>query len=226
MGDQAPDGLSSGSYYINGYGEISRKPTHLKIYGASDYATLEAVPGKDPDYTEHGIIGVDHISDIWVLDWWFKQCTTDKGIAAFIRLVGLWKPLRWWNEGGLIDKAIGPAIRQQMRLSQRYVSIDELPSINDKEVKVQGWHSRMTAGTIHWPIRRKWVPHVVDQHCKFPGGKHDDAVDVGGLFGRGLDKMYGAHLPTPPERPMIRPFTEAWLTANDPSKPPAVRYFS
>lgn len=202
-------------------------PLTLKMYGASDYATMEVEHGKrDPDFTEHGIMGMDQIGDMWFTDWFFKQCETDEGIKAFTRLVGLWKPIRWWNEGGIIDKAIGPTIRDSMRRTQRYVSMEMLPSLDDKSIKLQAFHARATARTVHFPLRSKFTDHVIDQLCKFPGGKHDDAADVCGLLGRGVDKMHNAHLPYLAPKDILVPFSARWLEYNSGIETPKVRYFS
>jgi predicted phage terminase large subunit-like protein len=217
---------SNGYAYLLPY-EDKALPLTLTLYGASDYATMEIEQGKrEPDFTEHGVWGMDSIGDLWAVDWWYKQCETDIGIKAFIRLLGLWKPRKWWNEGGLIDKAIGPSIREQMRRNQRYVSIEHLPKIGDKSVKLQAFHARCTARTIHFPMRRKWTDHVVDQLCKFPGGKNDDAADVCGLIGRGVDMMADARLPSEPARDILVPFTERWLEYGANDNKPKVRYFS
>lgn len=202
-------------------------PAHLRLYGASDFATMEPRAGKkEPDFTEHGVVGMDHIGDLWFVDWWSGQCETDKGIAAFIKLATQYKPLRWWNEGGLIDKAIGPAIRREMRANPKaYVSLEQLPSLQDKTIKLQAFHARVTARTVHFPIRRKWAEQVIDQLVKFPGARFDDKADVCGLIGRGIDKMTDAHVPLPQSRPLLVPFTEKWLEYNDRDNKPAVRYF-
>src|SRR5882757_350609 len=202
-------------------------PLSLRMYGASDYATMEVQQGKkEPDFTEHGIAGIDKIGDIWFTDWWYKQCETDIGIQQFIRLVGLYKPIRWFNEGGLIDKAIGPSIRSAMQHAQKFTAIEQLPSLQDKSIKLQAFHARATARTVHFPLRRKWTDHVVDQLCKFPGGKHDDAADVCGLLGRGIDKMVNASLPSHPRKDMLVPFSARWLEYKSTPDKPAVRFFS
>lgn len=187
---------------------------------------MEVEQGKrEPDFSEHGILGIDRIGDWWFTDWWFKQCETDEAIKQMIRLIGLYKPSKWWNEGGVIDKAIGPAIRAAMRRHQRFVTIESLPSIQDKSMKVQGFHARATAHTVHFPLRRRWTDHVIDQLCKFPGGKNDDAVDVCGLFGRGVDKMIDASLPYHAPKDILVPFTGRWLESNSTPTTPKVRYF-
>jgi predicted phage terminase large subunit-like protein len=206
--------------------EVTALPKTLRIYGASDYATMEPRHGKkEPDYTEHGIWGIDSIGDLWAIDWWFKQCETDVGIAQFMRLVKLYKPVRWFNEGGLIDKAIGPAIRSAMQHAQKFVAIESLPSLDDKAVKLQAFHARATAGTVHFPIRRAWSERVIDQLVGFPGKRFDDAADVCGLIGRGVDQMMDARIPSVQARPQLIPFTEAWLEYNDRKAKPDVRYY-
>lgn len=208
------------------YSGLDALPSRLRIYGASDYATMEPdATKKEPDYSEHGVVGIDAIGDLWFIDWWFDQVETDKSIASFIKLVKLYKPAKWWNEGGLIDKAIKPAIRQAMRLNSAYVALEPLSSISDKSVKLQAFHARTTAGTVHFPVRRKWTDHVIDQLVKFPGGRWDDAADVCGLLGRGVDQMLEVNVPLVQTKPLLVPFTEAWLTYNDAQQKPKVRYF-
>jgi predicted phage terminase large subunit-like protein len=200
------------------------RPATLRIYGASDYATMEPRAGKrEPDFTEHGIFGLDHKTELWALDWWSRQCETDKAIAAFITMVRRWRPIKWFNEGGLIDKAIGPQIRASMR-GGAYVAVESLPSLQDKGVKLQAFHAMATANAVHFPML-PWAEQVVEQLIKFPAGRWDDKADVCGLIGRGIDKMFAAQLPSRETKPLLVPFTEAWLTFNDKPDKPRVRYF-
>jgi predicted phage terminase large subunit-like protein len=207
------------------YDDLDALPLSLRIYGASDYATMDAEKGKrEPDYTEHGVCGMDSSGDLWFIDWWSGQTETDKSIAAWIKLVALHKPVIWWNEGGVIDKAIGPAIRRSMRESQRYVTIEALPSLQDKAIKLQAFHARVTAKTVHFPVKRKWADDVIDQLVKFPAGRWDDKADVCGLIGRGIDQMLDARVPVADKRPLLVPYTEAWLEYGHNPKP-QVRFF-
>jgi predicted phage terminase large subunit-like protein len=210
---------------IRTYEGLDALPKSLVVYGASDYAVMEPRHGKkEPDFTEHGVWGVDKVGDLWAIDWWSKQCETDIAIAAFIKLVALWKPVRWANEGGLIDKAIGPAIRSAMSHAQKFVAVEMLPSLDDKAVKLQAFHARATAGTVHFPVRRAWADNCIEQLVKFPGGRWDDKADVCGLIGRMVDKMMDARVSLREAKPLLVPFTEAWLFYGSNDKP-KVRYF-
>lgn len=208
-------------------GDEGGLPRHMRIYGASDYATRDVEEHKkDPDFTEHGVWGMCEKGELWALDWWFDQTTTDKGVDAFIRMVSIWKPAKWWNEGGLIDKAIGPFLRRRMMETQKFASIDSLTSIMDKGAKLESFHARCEAGGVHFPHNRKWADRVIEQLVKFPGGRWDDAADVCGLIGRGLDKMVNPYVPSPPERKILTPFTREWIEASEAPDKPKVRYFS
>lgn len=185
-------------------------PKHLYRYGASDYATLEHDRG---DFSEHGIFGMDWKGDLWALDWWYGKKETDKSIEAFINKIKMHKPRKWANEGGLIDHAIGPAVRRAMRENNAYTLIESLPSIADKASKLMSFHARAAAGTIHLPLKREWATRLVDILVKFPAVKHDDAADVCGLVGRLIDTMAQAAIPSPPKRDVILPFTGKWIEA-------------
>ena len=201
-------------------------PLHLNFYGASDYATMEPQKGKkEPDFTEHGIVGIDGIGDMWFVDWWFGQKETDETVKQFCFLVKRWKPRKWWNEGGTLDKGIGPFIKAEMRKRNAFVSIEHLPSLEDKGIKLQAFHGRVTAGTVHMPIKRPWADRLIDSLVKFPSGRFDDGPDVCGLLGRGIDKMQDARLPEQRKPDMLIPFTEKWLAYNDRPDKPEVRFF-
>lgn len=208
------------------YSGLDALPKSLRIYGASDYATMAPKAGKkEPDFTEHGIWGMDAKGELWAIDWWSRQCETDIAIAAFIRLVRLWKPVRWFDEGGLIEKAIGPSIRKAMRDAHAFVAIESLPSLTDKGIRLQAFHAMATAGVIHLPVKRKWADSLIEQLVKFPAGRWDDKADVCGLIGRGVDLMFDAQLPIRDTKPLLVPFTEAWLMYGSDKDKPKVRYY-
>lgn len=202
-------------------GDDRHIPATLNRYGASDYATLDS---SKADYTEHGCVGMDWKGDLWFTDWWYGQKSTDKGIDAFIQMIKRNKAMRWANEGGTIDHAIRPAINRAMRESQKFVLIENFPSIEDKGAKLLTFHARAAAGTVHIPIC-EWGDRLVDLLCAWPAVKHDDAHDVCGLIGRMIDKMGPAALPKAPQNDFVQPWTEQWFAAQN-AAPKGPRYTS
>jgi predicted phage terminase large subunit-like protein len=211
---------------IDTYTDLNSLPPNIRVYGASDYATMAPEKGKkEPDFTEHGVWAIDQPGNLFAIDWWWKQCETDESIAEFIKLVGIHKPAKWANEGGLIDKAIGPTIRRAMRDNRKFVAIEPMPSLQDKGMKLQAFHARVAAHAVYFPVRRKFTEHVIEQLIKFPAGRWDDAADVCGLIGRMIDQMADPNVPVVERKPDLVPFTAKWLEFNDGRDKPKMRFF-
>ena len=189
------------------------RPKLLTMYGASDYATLE----DKGDYTEHGVFGLAEDDSLYVTDWWYGQKTTDVSIDHFLDMLLRNKPRIWWNEGGAIDHAVRPAIEKGMRDARprRYVMIETLPSIKNKAIKLNSFQAMAAQRKVFLPRGKPWATRLLDQLCAFPAVTHDDACDVCGLVGRGIDQMKNPHSPISQEQKKLIPFTSEWLESTD-----------
>lgn len=189
------------------------EPLNLHLYGASDYAVTE----KGGDFSEHGVAGIDGDNQLWFVDWWSGQTTTETSIDAFIDLVvkHSGQLRRWANEGGVIDKAVRPAINRRMRERGAFVDLRSMPSMADKRAKVSSFGARVSANSV-WLPKVAWAYDLVDQLMAMPAGRYDDKADVAGLIGRMIDQLIDA--PPLPERRSrgIKPFTAAWLEHEEP----------
>ena len=180
---------------------------------------------KEPDYSWHGIGGWSHDNHLWMIDAWYGQYETDKSIRAMINMILKHRPAMWFHEDGLIEKSIGPFIRQQMIHNRAWTVLQGLPSIIDKGGRLQTLHAMCQAKVVHLPINRKWSEEMISQLVKFPAGRWDDAADMIGLMARGIDQMVTPHVPTLTQPDPLKPFTERWFTFNDKPDVPKVRYF-
>lgn len=191
-------------------------PKNLRIYGASDLAVTKRTLETNPDYSEHGVFGMDEGGDLWALDWWSGQEAPDVMLGAFLDLVKQWKPTQWFDESGVIRRALEPLINRMMLERNVFVHIDYLTSSQDKIARVASFRGRASARTVHLPRGKPWAERLREQLCAFPFGRYDDAVDVCGNIGRGLDDMMNASKPAKDDRP-VKPaaFTEDWLNRHD-----------
>ena len=212
---QRPTPDSGGQFERDWFGWYDETPKNLRVYGASDYAVTELSLDTNPDYTEHGVFGVDEAANIYVLDWWSGQKPPDVTVGAFISLGKQWSPTQWFDEAGVIRRALEPLRTRLMQEAGKWIAVDYLPSVADKVARVASIRGRASAGKILFPRGRSWVPRVIDQLCSFPFARYDDAVDVFGNLGRGLDKIVAAYPAKPPKKPPPQPFTEAWFAARD-----------
>lgn len=172
-------------------------PAELNIYAASDYAVTDSAG----DYTVHIIVGVDPHDNIYVLDVWRAQASSDIWIESAIDLAALHKPLQWAEEGGVIVKAIGPALERRMTERRVYFARQAIPSIANKEARAQSISARYAMGKVYHPAGAPWLAEYERELLSFPYAKHDDQVDTIGLIGRLLTEIVGAS----PKRPDPQP---------------------
>ena len=165
-------------------------PKHIYKYGSSDYAVTEG----GGDFTEHGVLGVDHDSDIWVVDWWTGQKQTDVWIDSQLDLMQIHQPFCWFGESGVIRRAIAPFLSRRMQEREVYGRVEWISSIADKVTKARGFQGRAAAGKVHIP-EGPVGDAIIDQLLRFPTGKHDDKVDVFSIFCLALDQAHPAFIP-------------------------------
>lgn len=194
----APD--SGGYFQIEKIGRYGIAPRGMVIIGASDYATQEDAG----DYTEHGIIGVDHESRWHLLDWWRGQTQTDIWIERQCDLIEKWRPAIWFGEAGVIRRAVEPFLAKRMQQRQLACWIEWLASIHDKPTRARSLQAIVAMGWLSVPEGRPWVPALLDQLQSFPAGAYDDGVDVLSLAARGMQRFGKGLVPQAPPPPPAR----------------------
>jgi predicted phage terminase large subunit-like protein len=171
-------------------GEWDDKPKSLAVYGTSDYAVTDG----DGDYTVHRVWGVDADGALYRLGGWRGQTSSDIWIEKKIDLIAEHKPFAWFGEGGVIQKAIEPALKRRMRDRKVHCRLEWLPSIHDKPTRARGFQARAAMGNV------RFEPGAdIGEFLAFPAGKHDDEVDCASLIGRALDTAHPAIVTVKPK---------------------------
>jgi len=192
-------------------------PARLKTYGASDFAVTERDLEKqtEPDYTEHGVAGMDDDSVLWIIDWWAQQVELDKSVGAQLSLIKQHKPLWWFGEVGGQENSVKPVRRLLQKEGDMFANYVYLPHIGDKVAKAQAFRALVKEGRVRFPRGNPLVKRLVDMLISFPRGRFDDGVDVCGLLGRGIADMVPAEKPAVAKRPPPKVFTEPWYAARE-----------
>lgn len=164
------------------------KRERLRLYLASDYAVTD----DGGDYTVHVVVGVDDAGDLWLVDVWRKQASSDKWVDGWCDLVLLWKPVEAAEETGQIKGAVGPFLVRRAIERGAYCSRRQFPTRGDKAIRAQSIRGRMAMRGLNVPADAPWVPALLHELLAFPAGKHDDQVDALGLLGQLLDTMEAA----------------------------------
>jgi predicted phage terminase large subunit-like protein len=164
-------------------------PSNMRIYGASDYA----VTAGGGDYTVHGVFGVDSDDNIYVIDWWRGQTESLAWVEQLMLMIKSHKPVAWFEEGGQINKSMGPLIAKRQQETQAWCTRQQFNyGKQNKEMRAQSIRGRMQQGKILFPKASNWCTDLVSEMLLFPAGKHDDQVDVLSLLGLALADMHGA----------------------------------
>ena len=196
-------------------------PERLNIYMASDFAVTEPEkPSDDPDYTEHGVFGLADDGRIYILDWWYGQTTSDIWIESLIDLWATHKPLCWFGEGGVIRRAIEPALLRRMRERRVFSRIEWLSpqggrqghgsskegfadrSKQAKAIRARAFQAMAHNKRIIFPKRASWLSHVLELVINFPAKGHDDPLDVISMMCNAIDTAHpGVQHSTSVDRP-------------------------
>lgn len=176
--------------WFNRY-EVGKQPRWLMLFSSSDYAVTSKDEDRrgDPDFTEHGIGGLDQNADLWLVDWWFGQEETDHTIQALIDICKKWNVKRGFGEVGIIRRAIEPYFKMLQKQQRYRVRIEYLAHIGDKKANISSFRSMAMNGKV-WIPNCPWGDRLIEMLCAFPSpAVHDDGPDVCALFGRGLMDM-------------------------------------
>ena len=164
------------------------KASDLRVYGGSDYA----VTSHGGDYTVHAVIGLDADENLYLLDIWRKQASSDVWVDAWCDLVKRHRPIEWAEEQGQIKSGVGPFLDKVARERGAYCVRTQFPTRGDKAVRAQSIRGRMAMRGLRIPAFAPWKNEFEAELLRFPAGLHDDQVDAIGLVGQLLDKTVGA----------------------------------
>jgi len=172
-----------GTFFQRAWFDEREPPAALRYYGSSDYAVTDG----GGDYTVHRVWGIDGQGDVYRVDGWRGQTASDEWIERKLDLVAKYKPLCWFGEGGVIQKAIEPMLKRRMRERSVYCRLEWLPSVADKPTRARSFQAMAATGRVHFEPGADLSEFLV-----FPAGKHDDDVDTASLIGRAIDQAHPA----------------------------------
>lgn len=172
-----------GTFFQRAWFRTWDKLPSLRYYGTSDYAVTDGAG----DYTVHAVWGIDASGDVYRVDSWKGQTSSDQWIERKLDLIAKYKPLCWFGEGGVIQKAVEPMLRRRMRERNTHCRLEWLPSVADKPTRARSFQAMAATGRVHFEAGADLSEFLV-----FPAGKHDDEVDTASLIGRAIDQAHPA----------------------------------
>ena len=198
----------SGTYLQRAWFEqrYTERPKELRIYMASDFAVTSEREGRDPDYTEHGVFGIDEHNRLHVIDWWSGRTPADEWIEALLDLVAKHRPIAWFGEAGPIRRAIEPFLTRRARERRIFVRREWVASVADKAARGRSLQAMAASGAVVFPANSEWAGRIIEQCVGFPGSKHDDAFDALSLMCLAIDQAHPAVGEAPAKAPAKRDY--------------------
>jgi len=181
-----------GTFFRREWFQTWGKLPALRYYGTSDYAVTDG----GGDYTVHRLWGIASDGDVYRVDGWRGQTTSDQWIEAKLDLIAKYKPLAWFGEGGVIQKAIEPMLRRRMRERNVHCRLEWLSSVSDKPTRARSFQAMAATQRVFFEPGADLSEFLV-----FPAGKHDDDVDTASLIGRVIDQAHPAIVRAQQEKP-------------------------
>lgn len=202
-----------GDYFLKSWFNFYDKlPENLNIYITHDDAVSENMG----DYTEIAVWGVDPDENIFCLDWWTGQASSDVWIDSLIDLIDVYRPWLVAGESGPIRRAVEPFLKKRMQTRKIFAHLEWLPSVSDKQTRAVSFRGLASMGKVNFP-RTEWATDVIKQLVRFPSGVHDDKVDACSLLGRCIDSTFAARIPKPKAVPdkIIKEALDQPMTTRD-----------
>ena len=200
MQNPTPD---DGTYFRRDmFREYTDAPENLMRYMSIDAAITEDEKNDSTVIIEWG---VDHQGDVYALWGWRGRKESTEWTELLIDRIAVTQPIYLIGEGSNIEKTVLPWMRKRMQERNVFCAVQLLPNVGDKPSKARSFQAMMASGRIYWP-KHAWVEDFRSEMLKFPGGKHDDAVDACANMGRFLANMWAAN----PPRPKPKTFHDAW----------------
>jgi predicted phage terminase large subunit-like protein len=174
----------------------------MRFYGGADYA----VTSNGGDYSVIAIIGIDPEGNLYLVDLWRQQASSDVWVEAYCDLVKKWRPMAFAEEQGQIRSGVGPFLERRAIERSAFCVREQFPTRGDKAVRAQSIRGRMAMRGLRIHKDAPWKSDLINEMVAFPAGVHDDAVDALGLVGQLLDKILPGLAPERPAEPKYRDY--------------------
>lgn len=177
-----------------------------EVYLAADLAYKT---GQDNDRTCIAAFSMSEAGDVVFLPGIvFDRMDTGASVEAILDLAKVHGAHTIAVGRDMIQGSIGPFLSRRMGERKQWLKVEEIPQRADKEARARSFQARMQQGKVLFPSGEMWTEHIQPELLSFPGGKGDDAVDMGAHACLLLDMMSEPQKPKDP--PHVNPDKARW----------------
>ena len=147
----------------------------MTYYTAVDFAISES---DSADYTVIATVGVDSDNKMYVVDVNRGRWDAKEIIDQMMNTQVKYNPDIFTVEVGMIRKALGPFLKEEMLRTGIFLNLKEMVPVKDKQTRARSIQARLRQGTVFFNTRADWYPDLEQELVRFPRDKHDDMVDA------------------------------------------------
>lgn len=173
--------------WFHEYDPTDVKGRPLNIFTMVDPAiSLE----KDADFTAMITVGVDDLSDVYILDIQRGKWTPQEVITRIFDIARMYHPLKIGIEDVAFQRSLQYSIHEEMKTRDEYLPIFPIrPQNRTKDQRIRGLQPLYANGKIKHNPGLEHMKAFEDELLRFPRGKHDDMIDACSYL---LDMMFPA----------------------------------
>ncbi len=162
----------------------------LRVYITADLAISQ---DERADYSVFLVAGVDEERKIHIIDCIRERMDGRQIVDTIFMLNDVYRPEVIGLEKMQISQAIGPFLREEMLLRNKFPPMKEMSHMNkDKPTRGRSIQARLRARSIRFNTDGEWYPQLEDELTQFPRSKNDDIADTFAYLGLLLDVVLEA----------------------------------
>lgn len=166
--------------------KVDDKKKRMVYYATCDLAVSQQ---QRADYSAFAIGGVDEDGRLYGINIIKERLDAQQIVDTMLMIQKIYKPVLFGIEQGVIQKAIGPYLNEEMLKRGEFINTVLLRPANDKLTRARSIQARMRAGACKFDKEADWYQGFEDELMRFPRDRHDDQVDAWAYMGLMLDKM-------------------------------------
>ncbi len=153
------------------------------FYAGWDFAISKT---QRSDYTVCTVWKVDALGMKYVVDCRRGRWDAKEIIDEMMAVDEAYDPRVHFAEKGTIDNALGPFLDTEMMRRQRYLRIEKITPVKDKETRAKTLQGMFKSLHVRFNKEMAFWAEMEEEIRKFPKGERDDIVDALNIVGLGI----------------------------------------
>ena len=147
---------------------------------------------KRRDWCAFVVVATDADNIMYVVEVIRARLDSREVVDLMLDLQAKYNPQWMVIEKGMLEKSIGPFLREEMFKRDQFIQLETITPSVDKSERARSIIGRVRIHGVRFFKDADWYATFETELCQFPRGQHDDQVDAFSLIGLSLMKVINA----------------------------------